>query len=85
MGFFFSFLEGCVRMKGVNQKDKLHCSLGHLFPAEAVISRPLMQRKGCVISFCVGGLFTFQAFLTGIPLSVSSDPVLERLGRHWRL
>ncbi len=68
----WGFLEDRTRTDGVNQEDspnKMYCSLGHLFPDEAVVSRPLIKHSvyACVC-VCVGGLFTFLWFLAGIPL-----------------
>lgn len=53
-------IEDGARTYGLSQGDnpnKLQCSLGHLFPDEAVVSRPLIKHSVCV---CVGGLFTFH-------------------------
>ena len=60
--------EDSARTYGLNQRDnpnKLQCSLGHLFPDEAVVTWPLIKHSECVcvcacVCVCVGGLFTFH-------------------------
>lgn len=60
-------LEDSMWTEGVNQEDnpnKLHCSLGHLFPDEALVSRPLMRHFESVCVACLHSTDSSREFLS---------------------